>query len=92
MNEKTDCCKMNTASQRHFRSSIINNIFAYLGELQGRDKLNADQARKNIFFLFYICVQTHKRIIFINKIKTPYLNLAGVLFGITRDNNYSCTM
>ena len=67
MNEKTDCCKMNTASQRHFRSSIINNIFAYLGELQGRDKLNADQARKNIFFSFYIIMM--QQLVDIKKMK-----------------------
>ena len=51
MNEKTDCCKKNTTSQRHPRSSILNNIFAYLGELQSREKSNADQA-KNIFSIY----------------------------------------
>ena len=50
MNEKTNCCKKNTASQRHPRSSILNNIFAYPGELQRRENLNADQAKK--YFLF----------------------------------------
>ena len=54
MNKKTDCCKNNTASQRHPRSSILNNIFAYFGELQLREKLNADQAKKYFIFIAYL--------------------------------------
>ena len=60
MNEKTDCCKKNTASQRHPRSSILNNIFAYLGELQSREKSNADQA-KNIFSIYCISVYSLRK-------------------------------
>ena len=65
MNKKTDCCKNNTASQRHPRSSIRNNIFAYFEELQLGEKLNADQA-KNILYLLHICIQSQKGLIFIN--------------------------
>ena len=54
MNEKTNCCKKNTASQRHPRSSILNNIFAYPGELQRRENLNADQAKKYFPFIAYL--------------------------------------
>ena len=68
MNEKTYCCKKNTASQRHPRSSILNNIFAYLAELQLREKSNADQAKNIFFYLLHICIQSQKGLIFINKI------------------------
>ena len=54
MNEKTNCCKKNTASQRHPRSSILNNIFAYPGELQRRENLNADEAKKYFLFIAYL--------------------------------------
>ena len=60
MNEKTDCCKKNTASQRHPRSSILNNIFTYLGKLQLREKLNADQAKK-IFSIYCITVYSLRK-------------------------------
>ena len=64
MNEKTDCCKKNTTSQRHPRSSILNNIFAYLGELQSREKSNADQA-KNIFSIYCISVYSLRKTSFL---------------------------
>ena len=64
MNEKTYCCKKNTASQRHQRSSILNNIFAYLGELQLREKPNADQA-KNIFSIYCISVYSLRKASFL---------------------------
>ena len=80
MNEKTDSCKKNTASHRHQRSSILNTIFAYLGELQKREKLNAHQAKKNIFNLLHICIQSQKGLIFMFKIKTVYSSPAGANF------------
>ena len=64
MNEKTDSCKKNTASRRHQRSSILNTIFAYLGELQKREKLNAHQAKK-IFSIYCISVYSLRKASFL---------------------------
>ena len=91
MNEKTYCYKKNTASQRHLRSSILNNISAYLAELQLREKSNADQAKNIFFYLLHICIQSQKGLIFINKIKNTHFEVVYLVYPNTsKEHLQSC--